>query len=152
MHVPDIAISVCLGRKWTRLKYHKDSCYKNAHIRRIRWYKLKIMTTKLSIAYLYMDNIDILLVWICVLKFQINFHFRGLRDVRLFEGWALIRGGRLIEALRYSTVIPFRSSRIRHLGKHVIDNWLQTGLSFLNYSHIKHCYLEFFDRKGMHLG
>ena len=28
-----------------------------------------------------------------MLTFQINFHFRGLKDGRLFEGWALIRGG-----------------------------------------------------------
>ena len=30
-------------------------------------------------------------------KFQINFQFRGLKDGLLFEGWALILGGRLLD-------------------------------------------------------
>ena len=55
----------------------------------------KVMTTKQSVAYLHMHNI--LLIWIFVLKFQINFHFRGLKDRSFFERWVLVRGGRLLD-------------------------------------------------------
>ena len=55
----------------------------------------KAITITMSIAYPYMCNI--FLIGIFVLKFQINFHFRGLKDGRLFEEWALIRGGRLLD-------------------------------------------------------
>ena len=85
---------------------------------------------------LYRHNM--LLVWICVLQFKINFHFRRLKDGRLFEELALIRelgaysrggrvlditvsrvgtytreklnrGRRLIEALRYPILVPSRT-------------------------------------------
>ena len=32
-----------------------------------------------------------------MLKFKINIHFRGLENVRLFEGWVLMRGVCLLD-------------------------------------------------------
>ena len=43
------------------------------------------VTIELSIAYYHM-----LMIWIFVLKFQIVFYLRGLRDGHLFEGGLLL--------------------------------------------------------------
>ena len=41
----------------------------------------------------------ICIIWLCRQKFQINFHFRGLKDSPLSKGCALIWGGRLLDIL-----------------------------------------------------
>ena len=62
-----------------------------AHLQALLRINNKAITTKLSIAYLYIHNI--LLISICELRFQINIRFRGLKDGAYSRGGRLFEGG-----------------------------------------------------------
>ena len=89
----------------------------------------KAVTAKLSISYSYMHIT--LLIWIDVLKFQVNFDFRGLKGAHFFEVWAPIQGGRLLDIsvsrmgspwnFSHSSIFPSAIKRLESPGWMGID-------------------------------
>ena len=72
-----------------------------------------------------------LLIWIDVLKFQVNFDFRGLKGAHFFEVWAPIQGGRLLDIsvsrmgspwnFSHSSIFPSAIKRLESPGWMGID-------------------------------